>query len=151
MFWQLEICASKKREEHEKSIAYRNCSESYFLNCSKADINNLLRGRPLTAQVNLVKKRRQGLERVVISHKSFREEGPKLQTGGKWGSIYPEWRQHRPWNCFGEHLSAVILKSKKLHGSTGSRGRGSHITLLCKTTCCGNKPLTISLLSSCDG
>ncbi|KAL0149200.1 hypothetical protein M9458_055434 [Cirrhinus mrigala] len=36
--------------------------------------------------------------------------------------------------CLKEHLSNVIEKSKKLHVSPGSRGRGSLISLLSKTT-----------------
>lgn len=36
--------------------------------------------------------------------------------------------------CLREHLNDCIEKSKKLHQSSGSRGRGSLVTLLSKTT-----------------
>lgn len=55
----------QRSEEHEKTMAHRNCAKAYFLNCSKADIKNLLGGRQLTEHRNQVKKRRQVLERVV--------------------------------------------------------------------------------------
>lgn len=55
----------QRAEEHEKSIAHRACAEAYFLNCSKADINTLLRGRQLTVHREQIKRRRQVLDRVV--------------------------------------------------------------------------------------
>uniref|UniRef100_A0A3B3S3W6 HAT C-terminal dimerisation domain-containing protein n=1 Tax=Paramormyrops kingsleyae TaxID=1676925 RepID=A0A3B3S3W6_9TELE len=141
------MVTSFRSEEHEKSMAHRNCAEAYFLNCSKADIKNLLGGRQLTEHRNQVKKRRQVLERVV----------EVIKVIGKRGLSYRQVENEAAYTldndgldhgnfleliillgkydvCLKEHLSNVIEKSKKLHVSPESRGRGSLISLLSKTT-----------------
>lgn len=135
-------------EEHEKSSAHRNCAEAYFLNCSKADIEQLLGGQQMTAHRDQVKKRRQVLELVVkvlkvigkrgLSYRQVDNEaaytlcGESIDHGNFLEMIILLGKYDV---CLKEHLSNVVEKSKTLHTSTGgSRGRGSLITLLSKTT-----------------
>lgn len=137
----------QRSEEHEKSMAHRNCAEAYFLNGSKADIKNLLGGRQLTEQRNQVKKRCQVLERVVEVVKVIGKRGlsyRQVENEAEY-TLDNDSLDHGHFleliillgkydGCLKEHLSNVIEKSKKLHVSPGSRGRGSLISLLSKTT-----------------
>ncbi len=118
-----------------------------FFKCSKADISNLLGARQLTAHRDQVKRRRQVLERVVEVVKvigkrglSYRQEENEAAYTLDINSI-----DHGHFLemiillgkydvCLKEHLGNFIEKSKTLHASSGSRGRGSLITLLSKTT-----------------
>lgn len=73
----------QRSEEHKKSMAHRNCAEAYFLNCSKADIKNLLEGRQLTRAQKSGQEEASGFGTGSGGRKSDRKEGPKLQTGGE--------------------------------------------------------------------
>lgn len=140
--------AHQRAVEHEKSMAHRACAEAYFLNCSEADINSLLRGRQLTVHREQIKRRRQVLERVV----------EVVRVIGKRGLSYRHEENEAVYTledssldhgnfleliillgkydvALKEHLSEVIDKSRKHHESaSGSRGRGSLVTLLSKST-----------------
>ncbi|XP_059901454.1 uncharacterized protein LOC132452716 [Gadus macrocephalus] len=140
--------AHQRAEEHEKSMAHRACAEAYFLNCSKSDINSLLRGRQLTAHREQIKKRRQVLDRVVEVVRVIGKRGLSYRHEDNEAAYTLEDSSLDHGNFFEmilllgkydvalkEHLSDIIHKSKKLHESaSGSRGRGSLVTLLSKST-----------------
>lgn len=138
----------QRAEEHEKSIVHRACAEAYFLNCSKADINSLLRGRQLTVHREQIKRRRQVLDRVVEVVRVIGKRGLSYRQEDNEAAYTLEDNSLDHGNflelitlrgkydvALKEHLSEVIEKSKKLHESaSGSRGRGSLVTLLSKST-----------------
>ena len=140
--------AHQRAEEHEKSMAHRACAEAYFLNCSKSDINSLLRGRQLTAHREQIKKRRQVLDRVVEVVRVIGKRGLSYRHEDNKAAYTLEDSSLDHGNflemilllgkydvALKEHLSDIIHKSKKLHESaSGSRGRGSLVTLLSKST-----------------
>ncbi|XP_053274770.1 uncharacterized protein LOC128436886 isoform X1 [Pleuronectes platessa] len=140
--------AHQRAEEHEKSMAHRACAEAYFLNCSKSDINSLLRGRQLTAHREQIKKRRQVLDRVVEVVRVIGKRGLSYRHEDNEAAYTLEDSSLDHGNflemilllgkydvALKEHLSDIIHKSKKLHESaSGSRGRGSLVTLLSKST-----------------
>ncbi len=82
---RLETSGTRESKSMKKSAAHRHCAKAYFLNCSKADINNLLRGRQLSAHRDQVKKGRFGMGSG--DWKSNKEKGPKRRSG---------------WECFEE-------------------------------------------------
>ena len=138
----------QRAEEHEKSMAHRACAEAYFLNCSKSDINSLLRGRQLTAHREQIKKRRQVLDRVVEVVRVIGKRGLSYRHEDNEAAYTLEDSSLDHGNflemilllgkydvALKEYLSDIIHKSKKLHESaSGSRGRGSLVTLLSKST-----------------
>ncbi|XP_069368917.1 zinc finger MYM-type protein 1-like [Paralichthys olivaceus] len=140
--------AHQRAEEHEKSMAHRACAEAYFLNCSKSDINSLLRGRQLTAHREQIKKRRQVLDRVVEVVRVIGKRGLSYRHEDNEAAYTLEDSSLDHGNflemilllgkydvALKEHLNDIIHKSKKLHESaSGSRGRGSLVTLLSKST-----------------
>ncbi|KAL6485944.1 hypothetical protein MHYP_G00053360 [Metynnis hypsauchen] len=115
---------------------------------SVADINSLLRGRQLTVHREQIKRRRQVLDRVVevvrvIGKRclSYRQEENEAAytleenslDHGNFLEIITLLGKYDV--ALKEHLSEVIEKSKKLHESaSGTRGRGSLVTLLSKST-----------------
>ncbi|KAJ8263890.1 hypothetical protein GJAV_G00142760 [Gymnothorax javanicus] len=134
-------------EEHEKSTAHPTCAEAFFLRCSKSNISSLFTGSQMSAHREQVKKRRQVLERVV----------DVVKVLGKRGLSYRHVENEAAYTlndntidhgnflelivllgkydiCLREHLDDCVEKSRKMHQSSGSRGRGSLITLLSKTT-----------------
>ena len=131
-------------------MAHRACAEAYFLNCSKSDINSLLRGRQLTAHREQIKKRRQVLDRVVEVVRVIGKRGLSYRHEDNEAAYTLEDSSLDHGNflemilllgkydvALKEHLSDIIHKSKKLHESaSGSRGRGSLVTLLPLSLCC---------------
>ncbi|KAJ8270536.1 hypothetical protein GJAV_G00116060 [Gymnothorax javanicus] len=136
-----------RTEEHEKSTAHQTCAEAFFLRCSKSNICSLFTGSQMSAHREHVKKRSQVLERVV----------DVVKVLGKRGLSYRHVENEAAYTlndytidhgnflelivllgkydiCLREHLDDCVEKSRKMHQSSGSRGRGSLITLLSKTT-----------------
>ncbi|CAI5660952.1 unnamed protein product [Oreochromis niloticus] len=136
-----------RTEEHEKSTTHQTCAEAFFLRCSKGNIRSLFAGSQLSAHRAQVKKRRQVLERIVdvikvlgkrgLSYRHVENEaaytlGDNTIDHGNFLELIVLLGKYDM--CLGEHLNDCIEKSKKLHQTSGSRGRGSLITLLSKTT-----------------
>lgn len=133
-------------EEHERSMAHRQCAEAYLLNCSRANISHLLEGSQLAGHRELVKKRCQVLERVVevvkvigkrgLSYRSEHNEAAYLLDNnsldlGNFLELIILLGKYDV--CLKEHLNNIIEKSKQIHAS-GTQGRGALVTLLSKTT-----------------
>lgn len=136
-----------RTEEHEKSTAHHTSAEAFFLRCSKSNISSLFAGSQMSSHREQIKKRRQVLERVV----------DVVKVLGKRGLSYRQVENEAAYTlddntidhgnflelivllgkydvCLKEHLNDCVEKSRRLHQSSGSRGRGSLITLLSKTT-----------------
>nr|XP_054590119.1 52 kDa repressor of the inhibitor of the protein kinase-like [Nothobranchius furzeri] len=136
-----------RTEEHEKSTTHKTCAEAFFLRCSKGNINSLFAGSQLSAHRAQVKKRRQVLERIVdvvkvlgkrgLSYRHVENEAAYTLSDntvdhGNFLELIVLLGKYDA--CLREHLNDCIEKSKKSHQSSGSKGRGSLITLLSKTT-----------------
>lgn len=137
----------QRTEEHEKSSARRICAEMFILRCSKADISSMFAVNQLSAHREQVRKRRRVLERVVDVVKVLRKRGRSYRHTENEAAYTLEGHTIDHGNflelilllgkydvCIKEHLDDCIEKSKNLHKSRGTRGRGSLITLLSKTT-----------------
>lgn len=133
-------------EEHERGTAHRQCAEAFYVNCTRASIGHLLEGRQLRGNREQVKKRCQVLERIVEVVKVIGKRGLscRQKPNEAMYTLDDESLDHgnfleknrflgRYDVCLKEHFSSVIEKSKQIHAS-GTKGRGSLITLLSKET-----------------
>uniref|UniRef100_A0A8C6KUE3 DUF4371 domain-containing protein n=1 Tax=Nothobranchius furzeri TaxID=105023 RepID=A0A8C6KUE3_NOTFU len=137
----------QRTEEHERSSAHRNCAEAYLLKSASADISSLFCGSQMTAHREQVKKRRQVLERIIDVIKVLGKRGLAYRRSENEAAYTLEDNTVDHGNflelilllgkydfCLKEHLDSCIEESKKLHLSGGTRGRGSLVTFLSKTT-----------------
>lgn len=137
----------QRTEEHEKSSAHRICAEAFLLRCSKADISSRFAGNQLSAHREQVRKRRRVLERIVDVVKVIGKRGLSYRHSGNEAAytLDDDTIDHGNFLeliillgkydvCLKEHLHNCVERSKKLHESSGIRGRGSLVTLLSKTT-----------------
>ena len=137
----------QRTEEHERSSAHRICAEAFLLRCSKADISSTFAGNQLSAQREQVRKRRRVLERVVDVVKVLGKRGLSYRHTANEAAYTLDDGTIDHGNflelilllgkydvCLKEHLDICIKKSKELHNSSGTSGRGSLVTLLSKTT-----------------
>ena len=136
-----------RTEEHEKSTAHQTCAEAFFLRCTKSNISSLFAGSQMSAHREQVKKRRQVLERVVDAVKVLGKRGLSYRHVENKAAytLNDNTIDHGNFSelivllgkydiCLREHLDDCVEKSRKMHQASGSRGRGSLITLLSKTT-----------------
>lgn len=134
-------------EEHEKSEMHRRSAEAYFLSSKKSNIENLLMENQMSLHRSQVRKRREVLERIIDIIKFIGKRGLSYR-GDKFESAYSLEDMTVDHGNFlelvvllskydvglKEHLNECIDKSKKLHQTDGTKGRGSLLTFLSKTT-----------------
>lgn len=133
-------------EEHEKSHLHQHAAEAYFLRTHKGDIASQLGGNQLSQRQEQVRRKRQVMDRVVSVIKMIGRQGLSYR-GSEFEAAYTlEDRSLNHGNflemilllgmydtCLQQHLTDSIKKSKAQHAS-GSKRRGSLVTLLSKET-----------------
>lgn len=133
-------------KEHENSKCHNRCTEAYFLNHNKKNIDFLLFSNQLSKRKETVKKNRQILERVIDAVKLIGKRGLSYR-GNYHEAAYTLDNSSLDHGNFleilllirksdvvlNEHLETVIKKSKASHES-GNKNRGGLLTLISKTT-----------------
>lgn len=131
-------------EEHEKSKIHRDSADAYFLLAKRADIKSLLADKQMSLHHEQVKKKHQGMERIidvikVIGKCGLSYRGDKAEaaytledTAVNHGNFLELVILLSCYDlCLQQHISSCIEQSKK-HHDTGAKGRGSLVTLLSK-------------------
>ena len=131
-------------EEHERSPFHLRCSTAYLEDRQQSSVSHLL----ARSHHDEVRKRRQVMERAVdvvkligkrgLSYRGSNEEAAYTLDNEEidHGTFLEVVKLLRKYDsCTADHLSHVVQNSKKQHQKAkSSRGRGSLVTLLSKTT-----------------
>lgn len=132
--------------EHEQSRVHTNSTEAYFLNHKEKSIDYLLFKNQKQARYEMVKKKRQVLERVIdivkligkrglsyrgsIHEAAYTLDDPSLDHGNFLEILL---LIKKIDVVLSDHLDNCIIKSKISHQS-GNKNRGGLLTLISKST-----------------
>ncbi|XP_066959233.1 zinc finger MYM-type protein 1-like [Macrobrachium rosenbergii] len=133
-------------ELHEQSSLHKHCAEAYFLRASESDIRHLLGGKQISLHREQVRKRRMVLQRIIdvvkiigkrgLNYRGTQSEAcytlddPSIAHGNFLELIIFLGKYDI---CMKDHLTDCLEKSKRMQ-QTKSKGRGSFVSFLSKTT-----------------